>query len=102
MLPVVGEERDFAAQGYGGNGHVCAGKGLAFLPSVAAQEPGLAGDTRGDGQILQAVQEGCRLVLFALAETCIHFGEIYRATSKNVSFVHEPLKVFGAANRPFR
>jgi hypothetical protein len=55
MLSVVREEWHLAAQGNGGNGHIGVGKSLAFFLPVPAQQSGLPGDSRGDGQVFEAI-----------------------------------------------
>src|SRR5260370_22275942 len=100
MLSVIREERHFAAQGNGGDGHVGVGKSLAFFLPVAAQQSGLPGDFRGDGQVFETVQEGRCFLLFARPETGKHLSDIYRATGKYVSMLHELVEEFGAAKSP--
>ena len=89
------------AQGDGGNCDVRVGKSVALLLPIAAQQTGLPGDFRRDGQVFQAVQKGRGSVLFTGPEAGLHLGEVYRATSKHMPLIpHKLIEEFSAAKPP--
>ena len=99
MFSVVGKQRQAVAERDGGNCHIGVGGGgkrVSLLSSVAAEQPGLSGDSGGDGEELQAVEKLLGVVFFPGPETGVHLSEVYRATGEHVPLFDQIVQVFGA------
>ena len=81
MLAVIGEQGKLMGQSKGSDGDIGDGKSMAFLPPIAAQQTGLAGNFRRNRKETKRAEEELGFRFLARPEAGVNLGDIDRAAA---------------------